>query len=173
MKLSIKGKFWASRCHQETNHSYDGKPYTFHLQMVSDVATRHIHLLPEVMIETVFAAIWAHDTIEDCRRTYNDVRKELGTVVADIVYAVTNEKGKNRDERANDKYYAGIMNTPFAAFVKICDRIANMEYSLMQRSRMGKRYVDELPHFINKTWMPEYKGMFDELNNLARQIKEL
>ena len=171
MKLSIKGSWYAEKCHKETNHLYDGQPYTVHLKMVSDAGTRFIHLLPEVMIETVFAAIWAHDTIEDCRQTYNDVKNALGRVVADIVYAVTNEKGKNRTERANDKYYEGIRNTPFATFVKLCDRIANMEYSLIKRSSMGKKYVEELPDFISKTWNPELKEMFDELNSLATQIK--
>lgn len=49
--------------------------------------------------------------------------------VADIVYAVTNEKGKNRSERANEKYYQGIRENKLAVIVKICDRLANALYS--------------------------------------------
>jgi hypothetical protein len=43
-------------------------------------------------------ACWGHDTIEDTRTSYNDAANHLGKDAADIVYAVTNEKGKNRAE---------------------------------------------------------------------------
>lgn len=56
--------------------------------------------------------------------------------VADIVYAVTNEKGKNRSERANEKYYQGIRENKLAVIVKICDRLANALYSKLINSRM-------------------------------------
>lgn len=49
-------------------------------------------------------AVWRHDTIEDIRQSYNDIKKKIGQPVADMVFAVTNEKGKNRHERANVKY---------------------------------------------------------------------
>ena len=63
--------------------------------------------------------------------------------IVDIIYAVTNEKGKNRNERANEKYYEGIRSTPGAVFVKLCDRIANVQYSKMMKSRMFEVYGKE------------------------------
>jgi len=64
------------------------------------------------LLSACMTACWGHDLIEDCRVSYNDVKDALGQEAADIIYAVTNEKGKNRKERANDKYYEGIRNTP-------------------------------------------------------------
>ena len=64
------------------------------------------------------------------------------------IYAVSNEKGKNRKERANDKYYEGIRNTEGASFVKICDRIANVQYSKLTKSKMFDTYYRENEHFI-------------------------
>ena len=82
------------------------------------IACKYIHLLPNNrVISEVLAACWVHDVIEDCRETYNDVKNVLGERVADIAYALTNEKGKTRKERANDKYYEGIRNTPFALII--------------------------------------------------------
>ena len=108
MKASIKASFYAIKAHKEVNHKYDGQPYEVHLKMCSDIGGMFIKLIPESEIERVFAAIWLHDTIEDCRKTYNDIKKEFGSIVADIVYACTNEKGKTRKERV--KFFTSQMN---------------------------------------------------------------
>jgi (p)ppGpp synthase/HD superfamily hydrolase len=97
--------------------------------------------------EACLLAVWGHDLIEDCRVSYNDVEYQLGRAVADIVYAVTNEKGKNRKERANEKYYMGIRETKGAVFVKLCDRIANVQYSKLTKSRMFEMYKKENDEF--------------------------
>ena len=105
-----------------------------------------------------------HDTIEDARLTYNDVLKIASQYISDkdkaimateIVYALTNEKGRNRAERANEKYYEGIRTTPFASFVKFCDRYANMKYSFANKTSMAKKYAQELPHFIKSLVDPK------------------
>jgi (p)ppGpp synthase/HD superfamily hydrolase len=99
----------------------------------------------------IYLACWGHDLIEDTRVSYNDVSHRLDHAgyfdVADIIYAVTNEKGKNRKERANEKYYEGIRSTPGAVFVKLCDRIANVQYSKMTKSRMFEMYGKEQHEF--------------------------
>jgi (p)ppGpp synthase/HD superfamily hydrolase len=118
-----------------------------------------------------YLACWGHDLIEDTRTSYNDVKDKLGQEVAEIIYAVTNEKGKNRKERANHKYYEGIRNTKGAIFVKLCDRIANVQYSKMTKSRMFEMYQKENQHFIEELgWYEthEYKVMFDYLQNLFK-----
>ena len=100
--------------------------------MVWQVYINFRHLLigkEKFAYEEIGIACWGHDLIEDTRVSYNDCVKALGEIPASIIYAVSNEKGKNRKERANDKYYAGIRETPGALFVKLCDRIANVQYS--------------------------------------------
>ena len=114
-------------------------------------------------------ACWGHDLIEDTRTSYNDVNSKLGVHVADIVYAVSNEKGKNRKERANDKYYEGIRETLGAVFVKLCDRIANVQYSKMTKSRMFEMYKKENIDFMIKLGREvgnPYEEMYQYLINL-------
>jgi hypothetical protein len=117
--------------HREVNHIYDGKRYDeAHLSEVVKWAYRYLYLIPEDRQQEVIAACWLHDTIEDCRVSYNDVRTATNRNVAEIVFALTNDKGRNRMERAGDKYYSGIRDTRYATFVKLCDRLANVEYGL-------------------------------------------
>ncbi len=181
----MSNKEWFIEQHRNTNHYYDKYlPYEFHLRMVVEVYKEFKHLLPKDMFtreESVYHnrfithdttqsviedACWGHDSIEDCRVSYNDIKSKMGEDVANIIYAVSNEKGKIREERANDKYYAGIITTPGAVFVKLCDRIANVQYSKMTKSSMFEKYKKENPNFINKLSIGSYPEMVEYLNNL-------
>lgn len=155
---------YALNCHNSTNHKYDGHGYDFHLDKVVAEAERFKDLVSTSDYPFVIAACWCHDVIEDTRQTYNDVKNATSKTVAEIVYALTNEKGKNRKERANSKYYEGIRNTPLARFVKICDRLANVRYAFEQRSRMLEAYRAENEEFKKELFCEEYKEMFKMLD---------
>ena len=182
-------KKWILEQHNSTNHMYDTYlPYEFHLRMVHHVGQQFKHLLddeeyltgdvivnPTTQVSTRHAcmlACWGHDLIEDTRVSYNDVKDHLGQEAADIIYALTNEKGKNRKERANVKYYQGIRETPGAVFVKLCDRIANVQYSKMTKSRMFEMYQKENQEFEKMlgryTDNKELEPMFEYLTNLFK-----
>ncbi len=153
----------AHELHQNVNQSYgEGLPYGYHLDMVAHVAREYGHLVcasESDVIPLMFGAYF-HDAIEDARLTYNDVKKIAGRQMTDeqalmateIVYALTNDKGRTRAERAGEKYYAGIRVTPYAPFVKLCDRLANLTFSFTGadsfNNRMKDVYRQELPHFL-------------------------
>lgn len=169
---------WCIDQHVKTNHKYsEYLPYEFHLRMVVQAAEDFIHLFqpgPAFLAlskEHIKLACWGHDLIEDTRTSYNDIKHQLGETSADIIYAVSNEKGKTRKERANDKYYEGIRNTDGAVFVKLCDRIANVQYSKMTKSRMFDMYKKENENFTDQLgWRGlsnhPYASMFFYLQNL-------
>ncbi len=143
---------WILGKHSNTNHMYDKYlPYEFHLRIVVEIHKKFKSLLPSNFDhESIELACFGHDLIEDTRTSYNDVKKVLGKKVADIIYAVTNDKGKNRKERAGSNYYAGIVNEPGATYVKLCDRIGNVQYGIMTGSDMLKMYRKELHIFLHK-----------------------
>lgn len=155
-------------CHSNTNHTYDGKPYLVHLNRVYETGLFYSHLIPENDKPNVLAACFGHDLIEDTRETFSDVKKATNETVAELVYALTNEKGRNRSERANDKYYEGIRNTPYATFIKVCDRIANVTYSKENKSSMLEKYRKENQEFTAKLFDTKYIDMFDHLSNLLQ-----
>lgn len=155
---------WCINKHIETNHFYDTYlPYEFHLRMVVQVCK---DFKKEQVNDIAELACWGHDLIEDTRTSYNDVKIVLGNRVADIIYAVTNEKGRNRKERANDTYYKGISDTPGATFVKLCDRIANVQYSKLTKSKMFEMYKNENQQFVQRLYSDNYLSMFDYLDSL-------
>lgn len=153
----------AHRLHESVNQFYDkDKPYGFHLDMVAKGVYNYGHLVlaDEQDLLPLFMGAWFHDSIEDARVSYNDVKKialtfglneEQTFMAAEIVYALTNDKGRNRKERAGKRYYEGIRITPYAPFVKMCDRMANIRFSCgcynMGNLRMAKVYEDEMPYF--------------------------
>lgn len=164
---------YAFRLHASVNHKYDNKPYSVHLNGVVDVVKRYLYLIPEKYHFVVICAAYLHDTIEDCRVTYNDILKITNKMIANIVYAVSNEKGKSRKERANVKYYTDIKDTEFATFIKLADRIANIEYSKKTKSRMYDVYLKENEHFINSLYVvnTEYQDMFDYLKSFNEKTE--
>jgi len=133
--------------------------------MADDFADKYQWLLPKDKVPVVRAATWGHDLIEDCRLTYNDVKKELGEEVAEIVFAVTNEKGKTRAERANKIYYDYILYVEYARFVKYCDRLANVKYSVEKGSDMVKKYRNEQWSFK--------KGLYSAGNPYTKMVEEI
>ena len=149
--------------HQSVNQIY-GKnlPYGYHLDMVAGEAIEFGHLVcvDEADVVPMMFGAYYHDSIEDARLTYNDVMKRAkefmderqALLATEIVYALTNEKGRTRAERADERYYEGIRKTPYAPFMKLCDRVANITFSCSGRDadnlHMKEVYKKEVPHFL-------------------------
>ncbi len=153
----------AHELHDSVNQRY-GKnhPYGFHLDMVAEAVSLYGHdacAAEEDVLPLLFGAYF-HDSIEDARLTYNDVKRTAtrwmddrqALMAAEIVYALTNDKGRTRAERAGDHYYEGIRLTPYAPMVKLADRLANTSYSFSTddgtNNQMKKVYAEEMPHFL-------------------------
>jgi (p)ppGpp synthase/HD superfamily hydrolase len=115
--------------------------------------------------------VWLHDTIEDCRLTYNDILKISNKEVAELVYALTNEKGKNRAERANQKYYKGIRDVEHATFIKLCDRLANVIYSKDTEFRMFDVYKNENEDFLKHLFETPDKSL--QYKELVQALKDV
>lgn len=148
---------WVIQAHRDTNHYYDDYlPYEFHLRMVAENGKRFLHLLPENVWEDVMKASYGHDLVEDARQNYSSILKRSNKYVAEICRACTNYgRGRNRQERMPDFIYQDIFDTPGAVFVKLCDRIANAQYSKLTRSKMFKLYKEEHAHFKKMLYSKE------------------
>lgn len=160
---------FAIKSHHDTNHYYDEYlPYEFHLRMVVKVAKDFIYLIPTNKIFIVISAAFLHDSVEDARLNYKSIEKIAYTEGAEIVRAVTNYgRGRNRDERMPDFVYEDIRNVPFATFVKLCDRIANVQYSKMTGSNMFDKYKKEHTHFKEKLYIiGEYEPVWEYLDDI-------
>ncbi|MBR0201461.1 MAG: hypothetical protein IJQ44_03255 [Bacteroidaceae bacterium] len=183
-----KIKHDAHALHDSVNQKYDHiHPYGLHLDMVvssvykygAEVCASEEDILP------LFFGAYYHDSIEDARLTYNDVMRLARQLMSDsqaliateIVYALTNDKGRTREERAGEKYYQGIRETPYAPFVKLADRLANTTYSCTHanntNNRMKEIYARELPHFIASITVQSNDLRFSLPQDMISAIKSL
>jgi (p)ppGpp synthase/HD superfamily hydrolase len=158
---------FAFKKHDEVNQKYGGYlPYSYHLSLAAAIANKYISLIPEIDRDFVMSAVYLHDVLEDTHTSYNDLADAFDTELAEVVYALTNLKGRNRKERANEVYYQGIRDTKYAVFVKLADRLANVLYSSMFTSRMFEMYKNENQNFKAKLYDSYYCELFDDLDNL-------
>ena len=159
---------FASEQHAARNLLYNNQPYSVHLKAVYAVL--------EPLFgdnDVVMQAALCHDLLEDTGITYNDLQTSVGLAVADVVYDVTNELGKNRKERA-ERTYPKIAANPLAVIVKVADRIANTSYSKTSGSSMYGKYCAEFPLFRNALYntkhmeqYPALGGMWDVLDTIS------
>jgi hypothetical protein len=167
LSIAEIAKDYAIRRHREVNHHYNALyPYAFHLQMTVDVANLFIYLIPEKDREDVIGGCWVHDIIEDARETYNNVLKMTNKTIAEYAYRCTNEKGRTRKERSNKKYYDGISEYKHATFVKLCDRIANITFSINEKSSMISMYREEYEYFKENLYDGRFQEMWEHLDKL-------
>lgn len=141
MDLQDKAMLVAEKAH--ANQTYDIFPYIYHIRQVSDIA-RNLECN-----ETIIVSCILHDILEDTGYSYNDIRKFFGEEVAEIVFAVTDEMGRNREERKR-LTYPKIKSNWMAIVVKICDRIANVSHSKEYDSSKFKMYQKEHEKFCEE-----------------------
>lgn len=145
-KLVAAAEEFATNRHNATGRLYGDQPYISHVQKVVDVARSYLHLVPEKRQTAALIACWCHDLLEDTETQYRELRTLFGYKAAEVIYAVSDELGRNRKERAL-KTYLKILANPLAMFVKLCDRIVNMEFSKQNSSRLHDMYKREFRQF--------------------------
>lgn len=149
-KLRMKAQRMAYEAHAA--QKYGGRPYVLHLYDTALILAE-FGFSPYMAenrerhdLECAAIAAFLHDIVEDSDLSYEDIRKEFGDDIADIVWAVTDEPGKNRKER-HDKTYPKIRADWRATAVKLADRIANTRNCLNENPRLLGMYVREWPEF--------------------------
>jgi len=152
---------------------YGKMPYTYHLAAVCQVTKEFSQSLP------VQIAAWLHDTIEDTAVVYNDIKMIFGEDVAELVYAVTDELGRNRFERKEKTLKKCRQTGKEAVALKLCDRIANMRFSQKDDRGHYQMYLKEAQFFHDMLHNPVDKldDLWDELDyhstNLDGPAKKL
>ncbi len=175
-------------------HAHSGKfyddvyPYLYHLDMVAD-KYEWLWFDYTYSEEIDKFAIYFHDTIGDCGLTYNDVRsyakqylvgKELAGVefvdgissqLADVVFCLTNLRGKTRKERQSDEWYEVLCGNPMAVKIKYADKFANLSHSVETNSSMAGVYRKEWPEFHQKCMsLVTDEELRDELETAWRRV---
>ena len=118
----------------------------------------------------VLAAALLHDTLEDTEITYEDLRRDFGPRVAEIVKLVTKQEETSPEEEAeiDRAYLQGIREAkdPGVALVKLSDRLDNVR-CMRFNPRAEKR-----AKYIRKTEALYLPLAREKHEYLARAIRE-
>jgi guanosine-3',5'-bis(diphosphate) 3'-pyrophosphohydrolase len=115
---------FATRYHGDQRRP-TGAPYLEHLLEALEVLVRGARVTdPDVLCAAVL-----HDVVEDTSCTADDVRREFGARVADMVAWVTKPPAGDGDRKAaKESYLTGLRDAPDEAIlVKLADRASNVQ----------------------------------------------
>jgi (p)ppGpp synthase/HD superfamily hydrolase len=152
--IKALAEYFAKGAHAGQKHG--NRPYTVHLQDVINALVGWGWGTDDLV-----CAALLHDTIEDTSVTYQDLKTAFNQNVADLVWAVTDEMGRNRKER-KEKTWPKISASGEAVILKLADLYSNVFRSAADKSDQLQMY--------KKEW-PETKALFYEAlkahNNVA------
>lgn len=139
--LQRESKLWPVRTFAAEQHDAQGQTYgsekasyVAHLDAVVEVLIRY-GLREEADFE-LLAAAYCHDLLENTGLAVNLLATAFGVRVAELVWAVTDEPGKNRAARHAATYPKTRAAGKSAVTLKLADRIANVEQCVLERGRM-------------------------------------
>lgn len=164
---ALYNKMMAYAIQQHGEQKYDkGTPYIVHCIGVSNIASRFGYSVDDLALGyKVHIACIGHDLLEDTNSKYRDLVLHYGPEIAEAIYALTDEKGRDRHEK-NMKTWPGIRNNTLALIVKPCDRIFNLETSIHNRSTQLRRYVNEHVDMRQTLCVPETTSLWEYLDEL-------
>lgn len=166
----------AKRAHSEQKYS-NGIPYLAHLMHVTSVLEQFGFSPSNPDFDKGRAqklAIMAilHDILEDTYLSYDYLKKEFGSEVADGVFAVTKVPYVSRDE-SWPVVYEKINKNKDALIIKLCDRYANILFSMygVKNKKYLNMYKQEWPEF-KKALYTENSECDEIWKELGRLIEE-
>lgn len=138
-QLEQKAFHFAAKAH--VGQFYGDIPYTKHLEAVVQVLIDCGY-----KDETTICSGFLHDILENCDVSYNDLKKEFNEEIAETVFCLTDELGRNRKEK-KEKTYPKLSRNPRSIIVKLGDRIANIEHGKKTDSNFQEMYRKEHEQF--------------------------
>jgi (p)ppGpp synthase/HD superfamily hydrolase len=153
---------FARKAHGDQKRKYTGVPYWHHLQEVARTLMQY-SATPDVI-----AAGWLHDTLEDTKATYQELRMSFGEGIADLVVEVTDV---SRPDSGNTP--EGVGNRPLR---KAIDRQfvagASWKGQMIKCADILSNTPDIVDHDIGfaRIYVPEKGLLINELDK-ARKVQ--
>ncbi len=111
-----------------------------------------------------------HDIIEDTSLSYNKIKRVYGLEVAEMVYCVTDELGRNREEKKRKTLPKTASNSD-AIILKLADRIANIEHG--GKIDMYAKEYDQFKGALYLNTPEDGKKMWSHLEVLLKIEKQV
>jgi len=112
---------FATEKHKGQTRFNSGEPYINHPIAVAAIVKKYPHN------NEMLVAGYLHDTLEDTNTTYEEIEKEFGKKVADLVLELTNDEAQ-MNAKGKAEYLLDKMNrmSTEALIIKLADRLHNV-----------------------------------------------
>ena len=166
--------FAAKRHAAQKRKGAEGAPYVNHLLEVASLVADAL----EAPDENLIAAALLHDSIEDVGVSRDELIREFGLDVADLVAEVTDDKSLPKAERKRLQIVNAPLKSRRAGFIKVADKISNLRALLespppdwtIERRReyreWARRVVDGLQSPDAKL-MAEFESVYQQLGKAS------
>jgi len=137
-KINVeKARTYAIKHHGE--QMFGEQPYYYHLDMVHSIVVQF------GLGEEYEIAAYLHDLLEDTELTKKELSQEFGEEIAEMVFCVSGF-GENRQEKQKD-IHNKMKNNIKSVNLKMCDRLANLKTSKINKPKLYQRYCKEHEDF--------------------------
>jgi hypothetical protein len=142
-EIVVRAKTYATQAHRRINQlrKYTKLPYDVHLSSVSGIVAE-VSDDPQMI-----AAAWLHDVVEDTPATFEDIRREFGRPIMELVEQLTDVSLPSEGNRArrmsiNREHLA--IASPRAKTIKLADLIDNATDISKHDARFASTYLAEM-----------------------------
>lgn len=147
--ISAEAASFASNAHESQKRKYTGEPYFVHCAEVAEIV-RSVGGDSEMI-----AAAYLHDTVEDTSVEIEDIEREFGKDVADLVADLTDVStpfdGSRAERKALDREHSAKASSR-AKTIKLADLISNSKSITKYDPGFAVTYMREkqllLPHLV-------------------------
>jgi (p)ppGpp synthase/HD superfamily hydrolase len=179
MNLVEKALRIAVLYHKDQKRKVDNLPYIVHPVMVA------LKLAKYGFDDVVIAAALVHDILEDTDFTKENLEKELGPKVLEIVESISHDDNIKDWVERKKRYIQKVRNASFEAkIVSLADKIHNLESLLIAYEQLGPSVWDKFNTTKDKKIWAEnellemYKQTLNhplviEYQNLVNKINQL
>jgi guanosine-3',5'-bis(diphosphate) 3'-pyrophosphohydrolase len=170
---AISAFFFAAGAHAAFDQKYGKEDYYRHLLQVASLLSNNLPALDTTGLEHLFCAAFLHDVLEDTKVNYSMLRILFGGNVAELVYLVTDESGRNRKERKS-KTYDKVCRSVEAILIKLCDRIVNIQESVKTKNTDTLHmYLAEFEEFERYLYCDKYSEKYSNGSIYEEQLQSL
>ncbi|WP_375139775.1 HD domain-containing protein [[Pantoea] beijingensis] len=140
--LEDQARRYATKAHSAVNQrrKYTDEPYIVHPAAVAELVRSVTDN------ETMLAAAWLHDTVEDTASTLGDIESHFGHEVAQLVEMLTDNPqpaAKNRAARKVAHFRHTATASPAAQTIKLADIIDNTRSIIYYDASFARIYLVE------------------------------
>jgi guanosine-3',5'-bis(diphosphate) 3'-pyrophosphohydrolase len=123
LKTLLKALAFAAHKHKDQRRKdVDASPYINHPISLADILCNEGHITD---IETICGAL-LHDTVEDTETTAEELEREFGKTISNIVMDVTDDKTLPKAARKQAQIDHAAYISEKAKLVKLADKISNL-----------------------------------------------